>query len=270
MNMKTIALGVISVATLSLLPSCGKLKEKKDMTTCKDQNQMESLFDDIYKTVDEVSSSTSGIKTYSNGCIDTIIVDTTVTPKTILIDFGQDDCEGNDGRVRKGMLHVTYTGRYRDEGTVITITPENFSIDSYGIEGTKTIVNNGLNSDGRPYYSVNVNSTITAPNGEWTATCNSARTRTWQEGYSTPINIYDDVYYITGSASGVNRLGINYNMNIDEALVAKVGCSYLVQGVMSLVPEDGPTRVIDWGSGECNNGLTVTVGNQSYEVNGGN
>jgi hypothetical protein len=39
---------------------------------------------------------------------------------------------------------------------------------------------------------------------------------------------------------------------------------------MSIQPEEGVNRIIDWGSGECNNGFTVTVGNNEYEVNGGN
>jgi hypothetical protein len=59
-------------------------------------------------------------------------------------------------------------------------------------------------------------------------------------------------------------------MNIEEDLIAKVGCAWIVQGVMTLDPEEGATRTVDWGTGECNNGLTVTVGNHTYEVNGGN
>jgi hypothetical protein len=39
---------------------------------------------------------------------------------------------------------------------------------------------------------------------------------------------------------------------------------------MSIQPEEGANRIIDWGSGDCNNGFTVTVGNNDYEVNGGN
>lgn len=261
---------ILAISTSVLFASCGKWREKRDMTTSKDHNQIEGLLDDMFKTVDQISSETPGIKLFDNTCVDNIVIDTTTSPKSIMVDFGQDDCAGNDGRVRKGILRITYTGRYRTEGTVINVIPENFSIDGYSINGYKTIVNEGLNNQGQPHFSVAVEAQITAPNGEWTASWSGNRIRTWAEGYNTPINIWDDVYHISGSGQGVNRNGVSYDMNIDEDLIAKVGCSWLVQGVMSIQPEEGVNRVIDWGSGECNNGFTVTVGNNEYEVNGGN
>jgi hypothetical protein len=261
---------IFILSTTLLFVSCAKWRDKRDMTTSKDHNQIEGLFDDMFKTVDQISSETQGIKLFDNTCVDNIVIDTNSSPKTIMVDFGQDDCAGNDGRVRKGILYITYTGRYRTEGTVITVNPQNFSIDGYTINGTKTIVNQGLNANSQPTFSVTVEAQITAPNGEWTASWNGTRTRTWTEGYNTPINIWDDVYHITGNGTGVNRNGISYTMNIEEDLVAKVGCAWIVQGVMTLDPEEGATRTVDWGTGECNNGLTVTVGNHTYEVNGGN
>lgn len=261
---------IFSVSAAMLLMSCGKWREKRDMTTSKDHNQIEGLLDDMFKTVDQISSETPGIKLFDNSCVDNIVIDTTSAIKSIMVDFGQDDCASNDGRVRKGILNITYTGRYRTEGTVITITPENFSIDGYSINGYKTLVNEGLNNDGQPFFTVNVEAQITAPNGEWTASWSGDRIRTWVAGYDTPINIWDDVYHISGSGQGVNRNGVSYVMNIDEDLIAKVGCSWLVQGVMSIQPEEGANRIINWGSGDCNNGFTVTVGNNDYEVNGGN
>lgn len=261
---------IFTVVIALFMASCGKWREKRDMTTSKDHNQVEGLLDDMFKTVDQISSETPGIKLFDNTCVDNIIIDTTASPKTIMVDFGQDDCAGNDGHVRKGILHISYTGRYRTEGTVITVTPENFSIDGYSINGSKTLVNEGLNNAGQPFFTVTVEAQITAPNGEWTASWSGDRIRTWTDGYNTPINIWDDVYHINGSGQGVNRNGVSYEMNIEEDLVAKVGCAWLVQGVISIQPEEGANRSIDWGSGDCNNGFTVSVGNNQYEVNGGN
>ena len=264
-----LAVGFSTVIILTI-SSCGKWRERRDMTTCKDQNQIEGLFDDMYKVVDEAAGSTTGIKTLSFGCVDTIIIDTTANPKTMMIDFGQDNCIGNDGRIRKGQLFVTFTGRYRTPGTIITITPSNFSIDGYNIIGTKTITNEGLNSVGQHYFTVEVEAQVVAPNNEWTTSWSGNRTRTWVEGFNTLLNPNDDVYQITGSGSGINRNGISFTMNIDEALVAKVSCPWLVQGEMNITPEEGSTKIINWGSGECNNGLTVVSNGNVYEINGGN
>jgi hypothetical protein len=252
------------------LSGCGKWRDNRNTTIIKDQNIIEGLFDDMFKIVDQASNSTAGIKTLDDPCIDAITVDTSSSPKVMVIDYGTDDCASNDGRVRKGILTITYTGRYRTPGTIITVSPENFSIDGYAINGSKTIVNEGLNTLGQPYFSVTVSASITAPNNEWAATWNGNRTRTWTEGYNTILNVFDDVYEITGGGTGINRNNVAYTMTIDEPIVAKVGCSWIVQGIMTIDPEEGQNRVIDWGSGECNNGLTVTVGNNDYEVNGGN
>ena len=91
---------IFSVSAAVLLMSCGKWREKRDMTTSKDHNQIEGLLDDMFKTVDQISSETPGIKLFDNSCVDNIVIDTTSAIKSIMVDFGQDDCASNDGRVR--------------------------------------------------------------------------------------------------------------------------------------------------------------------------
>jgi hypothetical protein len=133
---------LVTFAIAALIVSCRK--EKRDTlgsSISTDNNTAENLFSDMFKVVDEVSLNTAGIREDLIGCIDTIIVDTTSNPKTVLIDFGNNDCTGNDGRVRKGKLNITYTGRYREEGTVITITPENYTVNGHLVQGQKTITN---------------------------------------------------------------------------------------------------------------------------------
>ncbi len=262
---------IASMALLSLLiTSCGKWRERRDMTTCKDQNQIEGLFDDMYKIVDNAAGSTAGIKLLDMQCVDTLLIDTTSNPKSMLIDFGQDDCIGSDGRIRKGQLYVTFTGRYRTPGTIITITPSSYSVDGYSIIGTKTITNEGFNINNQPYFTVNVEAQVIAPNNEWTTSWSGARTRVWTAGYNTLLNPYDDVYEITGSGSGINRNGIPFTMTIDEALVAKMDCPWIVQGEMTITPDEGSEKIINWGSGECNNGMTVVVNGNLFTINGGN
>ena len=140
----TFAFLFIALATLVI--SCRK--EKRDTLgsgISTDNNTAENLFSDMFKVVDNVSLNTPGIREDLIGCIDTVIIDTVSNPKTILIDFGTDDCEGNDTRVRKGKLRVKYTGRYREVGTVITIIPENYSVNGNAIQGEKRIENLGFN-----------------------------------------------------------------------------------------------------------------------------
>jgi hypothetical protein len=257
---------ILFLALSTLAISCRK--ERRDTlgsSISTDNNTAENLFSDMFKVVNDVSLNTEGIREDIIGCIDTIIVDTTSNPKMVLIDFGDSDCTGNDGRIRKGKLHITYTGRYREVGTVITITPENYTVNGHLIEGQKTIENLGLNANGKLHYSVTASGTITAAGNAWTITWQTYRTRTWVEGQSTPT-LLDDVYEITGYGNGENRNGVPYTSNITQPLRAEIGCPWIVSGAITIEPEDYATRYIDFGDGECNSAFTLTVNGQEYQL----
>jgi hypothetical protein len=86
---------------------------------------------------------------------------------------------------------------------------------------------------------------------------------------STTTTPWDDAYEITGSASGINRNDVAYTMTITQALRAEIGCPWLVSGIISISPEGGDERVVDFGSGDCNNGFTVTVGDETTSYGSG-
>ncbi|MCC6599511.1 MAG: hypothetical protein IT223_02435 [Crocinitomicaceae bacterium] len=267
--MKRIAL-ILLPSALVLLFSCKKDKEKVfDNTSTRDNAIAENIFSDVFKVVDEVSSETDGIRGDGIGCIDNIVVDTASWPRTVLIDFGDDYCTGVDGRVRNGQLLISYTGRYRDEGTVITITPSGYTVDGYLVQGTKVITNLGLNSNGQIHYSVHVEGSVTAPGNAYDITTISDRIRTWIGGSST-LSIWDDVYEVTGTASGTNRFDEPYHLVITQPLRIEIGCQWIVSGKLTLTPDDGTPRFINFGSGQCNQGFTVTINGNEYPINGGN
>jgi len=236
--------------------------EMKASTVGIDNSTAENMFTDMFNVVDNVSSSTPGIREEEFGCIDTIVVDSTGFPRTVVIDFGNDYCIGNDGRVRNGQIHVTYTGRYRETGTIITMTTANYSVNGYRVEGVHTVTNLGTTIQGQLVYSVEVNGEITSPDSSWSTTWQSNRTRTWIEGQSTPT-IWDDVYSITGTTSGINRNDIYFDASIMVPLRAEVSCRWIVSGAVMIQPEGMAIRIVDFGNGECNNGITVTVNGQA-------
>ena len=112
---------------------------------------------------------------------------------------------------------------------------------------------------------------ITLTNGKITFTDGTTytrtveRTRTWVEGYDTPFYIWDDVYTLEGVATGVNRRGYTYTHQITSALMFKLSCRWLVQGVIDLTVGD-KQATIDYGNGDCDNIAYVTVNGKTYEV----
>ena len=255
---------VLVIGVLAGIVSCREKEQKQwDNSSANDSATAENYFNDLFKAVDDVAGATEGIREYEMGCIDTVIVDTLSNPKTLLIDFGQDNCVGQDGRIRKGQIYVTFTGKYRDEGTIITITPMDYSVNGYLVEGTKTVTNMGLNTNNDPYFDVEVEGSVTAPANAYTVEWTSHRTRTWVGGSNT-LTIWDDTYEITGNGSGVNRYGNPFTAEIINALRIEIGCPWIVAGSIAVTPQDGAERLIDFGNGNCNNGFSVTVNGQVY------
>ncbi len=185
-------------------------------------------------------------------------------PNTMTIDFGT-GCIGYLGIERSGKVMATFTGPYKEEGTVITIVPEDYHVNGNLVEGTKTITNIGLNDAGNITFTVIVvDGKITLEDGsaiEWDA----EREREWLEGDET-LEIGDDVYLITGGSTGVNREDIPFTETITTELRVELDCRYIVSGVREITPEGIETRIVDYGDGDCDNLITVTIGGSTFEI----
>ncbi|HEY2727070.1 MAG TPA: hypothetical protein VGI61_07860, partial [Parafilimonas sp.] len=132
-----------------------------------------------------------------------VSIDNISNPHRLIIDFGTANCLCLDGKYRRGKILVAYTGLYRDSGSTHTISFDNYYVNNYKVDGTQTVINNGLNIGGNITFSIQVNSTITDTSGN-TLTYTSERTREWVAGEGTNgiLGWHDDVYSITGTASG--------------------------------------------------------------------
>ena len=260
--MKQLAyLSLIALALVACRKNEADSPVDRDYTAAVDNNRAEAYFNDA------LAQSDAANKDGELPCAVSITFDTTATPRTMLIDFGTSNCLGNDGRNRRGRLLVTYTGPYRAPGTVITITPQDYYVNDHHVQGSKVVTNVGTNGDGQPYFTVNVNGTVTAPDGSWTSTHSYQRTRTWIAGSST-LALLDDVYLISGGGSGVNRNGIPFSMLITTPLRVEIGCPHIVSGVMQITPGSLGVRTVDFGNGACDDQATVTVNGITFNIGG--
>lgn len=254
--------------TTLIFAACSK-NENPETTTAIDNGIAETHFNDLQAVVNSsaTESGFAGLTTPDNTANKTGDSDCpTITfsepfgtfPNTMTIDFGA-GCTSYFGVERSGKIIATFTGLYKDEGTVITIDPEDYYVNGTHVEGNKTVTNLGLNDAGNLHFSVIVSDAlVTLPDGsniEWA----SSKDREWIEGVETS-EIHDDVYMITGNAEGINRLDIPFTMVILEALRKELDCHWVVSGVVEVSPEGEDSRTIDYGDGECDNEATLTVG----------
>jgi hypothetical protein len=277
MKTNRIILATVLLATAAFVfTGCRREEEDTDTSASGDNALAESTFNDVTNISDEAGYNGS-LSNYRSGdnegvlsACATITVDSlnTADQDTIHINFGTTNCTGNDGRNRRGEIIVYYTGRYRDSASVHTITFNNYYVNDNQVLGTKTVTNLGHNSAGHLVYDIDVNGSIVLANNEGTITWNSQRQREWVSGEGT-MTWGDDMYSITGTATGTGANGNSYTMNITSPLIRNMalGCRrHFVQGTFELTPSNKPMRTVDFGSGACDDVATVTINNNTYTI----
>jgi hypothetical protein len=273
-TMKKFVFGVFTLLLMVSFMSCEKDKNDADAAEkdlARNDASAELYFDEIGDIADEAYGiATGNLKSTDNmirrlGPCATVTLDTTVMPRVLTIDFGEENCLCNDGKWRRGKIIVTFTGRYHQPGTVITHTMENYHVNDNHIEGTRVMSNLGPNANGQPEYSTVVNGSITFSATGVVVSWESDHLRTWIEGYDTP-EWYDNVFLISGSGSHSNSNGGGYSRTITEPLRREASCSNIVSGIVETVPVNRPTRILDYGDGTCDNIATLTIGENTYII----
>ena len=178
--------------------------------------------------------------------------------KTLVIDFGTANCLCRDDLWRRGKIIVIYNGKYPEVNSGYTITLENYYVQDMKVYGTKTVTFLAL-------FKVRIkveNAGIVTPTGTIKWECYRTIEKLW--GQLTPKTLWDDVYSITGNASGVNREGTAFTVNIDKALKKALICQKkdFISGIITIQNDKGNTLTVDYdanGDEACNKLAKVTV-----------
>lgn len=187
----------------------------------------------------------------------------TLSSGRITIDFGT-GCTDPRGNTRKGKLVLDYSnGPAGTAGFTVVTTPDGYSINGVTLEGTRTIELLSISQ-------TSVVHEITVDNGK--ATWPDGQISTRESSFTREINFEEQAVYLDGSASGTNRRGKSYSMNINETLVYKRSC-VLSEGIYMAVAgiksfgSEGRQLTIDYGDGACDRAVTIAVGDASSSVN---
>ena len=184
------------------------------------------------------------------------------TNKTLTIDFGPTNCLCADGRYRRGKILVRFTTDVNRRTAGAVVTRVDYFVNDNQHTATRTFTDIGNGS-----FTVEVTnaSIIRANNGgthSWTANWTFTRTA----GFGTP-QVADDVYSVTGSATGTNRKNVGYTTTIQSALIKRADCpKYFVQGTMAITNTNSKVMTLDYGTGTCDNVATVTVNGRTRTI----
>ncbi len=268
-------------ATVSMIFTACKKKENTDVvdtdTGGAAENALaEGTFNDASNIADQAAGGSlssylgannndSGERGLLSACA-TITRDTVSVPHTFTVDFGSTNCLCGDGRYRRGQVLVSYSGHYRDSASMHSITFANYFVNNNQVTGTHSVTNMGKNSNHNLYFNISINASVIKANNGGTITYTSTRVREWVAGANT-IVWNDDVYSITGTASGSHSNGHSYTATITSALKIHLNCHWIEAGVMEIVPSGKPMRIIDFGTdGNCDNLATCTINGTVYNI----
>lgn len=219
---------------------------------------------------EEIIAGVDGTDTVPSCVIVTIIrlSPPAVFPVKVIIDFGS-GCTGRDGRVRKGKIITTYTGRLVVPGSVAETTFDGYYVNAIKVEGLHRVENKSTSQQWIFNTSVR-NGKLTKPNGNYTQ-WNNTRTITQIEGNGTPLFPLDDVFSIKGESSGtVKRDTALYQWAArtlpDHPLIKRFACRWIVKGRIAIRRSNSDVAVIDYGSGLCDNKATITINGVVHEI----
>ena len=233
----------------------------------------EQVFNDVGRIVEGAFSDDGINKSYPTY---TFIDDDTLNADTLIINFGPVDIlfPNPGGKLRKGKMNVTYTGRYHDSLTVITTTFDNYYVNNNLVQGERVVTNKGKNLSSNMWFTIAVNNaSINTPNG--TINWESDRIREWVNGQNTYSDISDDKYKITGSpgnlvtASGNGVNGNNFTMTITDTLNIDLGClpeCVIKSGTAKVSPNGYTDRIINYGDSICDCNIDVTINGTTYPI----
>ena len=272
-------LSILLISALWLMSSC----EEEERITLQDTQDIseEALTDSYFQDLDDMAGvaivsddATSGGRSAIGGrdiiiqddrfnCDGIIVrIEPTDTnpdrPKgRIEVDFGTSGCSDVRGNVRKGKVIFTYDGRRFLQGSSVVTTVEDYHINGIKLEGTRTITNQTGSTADAPTWNVKLENGRATFEDETFATRKSNITATWIRE-ANPVNdrlVID----VTSTASGTTRGGRSYEVSLVEPLEFKRFCSFAVKGIKRYLIDGEKEIIIDYGEGECDRSVTISV-----------
>ncbi|HEY8934918.1 MAG TPA: hypothetical protein VIM65_06835 [Cyclobacteriaceae bacterium] len=262
--------GFVAIALVGLVVSC---KDNDRLSGSDATNATsESLTDSYYDDSDDMAVNASDYAStarMATGYYDyRFCANPTLSGDTVWLEFNTvSGCIDKRGNVRKGTIRIIHTGGTpRTVGFKATITYLNYSINGIKLEGTRVI--ECVTPSANDVYDHTIN--LTDGKATWLS---DGSTATRAASFTREVNTADTTITILsgGQASGINRSGKSYTMDIIKSIVFKPSCAAInqihlpVQGTKLFKnTTTGKTLTIDYGNGDCDRSMTITVGRVSF------
>jgi hypothetical protein len=277
----------IRLAILGLaISTFGCKKDDKDPDTftadqevAVDGNRAETESEDVSGMEEDIMGrdinfgriATDSVFQYDNGCgTVTIIRKGNNSTGKVTIDFGA-GCVGKDGRTRKGKIEWTFTDRIRKPNAVIVTSFINYGVKKPGGEDFVMIDNASkkTTTNTSQVESVNTLNIKRDLDMKLNFSDGASFTQKGTKDIKLELNVlgnrWDNVHTVLAGSvvTGNDRRGRTYTWTATSDIVRKSACALQtiykpVSGILTIA-NDSKTKVIDFGNGNCDNEVTVTI-----------
>lgn len=186
-------------------------------------------------------------------------------PLSWTFSYTGEDCTDCFGNIKSGSVHVLLTDFWKNEGSSRTITFEDFSINGDKLEGTRNILNTGLNDLQNLTFERTCQDASYSKGDTATMSWESNRNVEMIAGNETFL-FADDEYMVSGGASGVNFDGKSFTVSITDDLYYTKCSLFPISGAITIEVEGESTIEINYGDGECDHLAEVTVDDVTTEI----
>lgn len=257
----TLALGLFSCKKTSSSTNNADVEATFELS--EDQAISDNLTEDSYDVMNEavegLGLSGSRERLISNNnllCANVTVTPASGFPRTITIDFGTGCTAPGSNITRRGIIQVVISDSLRLPGSTSVMTFQNYYVNGFKKEGTITWTNTSTPGT-RSWRREVVGGKITAPNGRYWLH-DGIKNVTQTAGVSTPRNLLDDEFSITGNGTTTNSNNVSRTHTILIPLVKKTICENIVSGRIRF---QGPnhTAVLDYGDGTCDRLAQISI-----------
>lgn len=279
--MKKLTFSIVLVAAVAIYFSGCKKFVHENIQAASNSTVAISTLNDVFEQLNAAVDSSLAMKTQTNWMMNgTLCTNVSLDmlgpsfPKTLTIDYGS-GCTGTDGVRRSGMITAIFDGEWSNENTTVNVTFTDYINGQYAVTGKDSITNIGMDAEGNPMFTETITD-VTFAWGNQTIKWNADLTRTWLEGDTTSFTtdttggtlglagLTDDVFGITGTASGNDSNTHPFSLEITSPLHLATACKYISEGMFIVSPTNFNNGEVDYGMGECDQQATLEVDGEVY------
>ncbi|MCX6180431.1 MAG: hypothetical protein NT150_00695 [Bacteroidetes bacterium] len=261
----------IAILFLTTLFSCKNNSTNNELNSCKDNALAEVIYLDIYMQsqlyldmfLKKQTPSDTNVKFITSANPNSISF-----PFTLTVSFGSEDVLGDDSKFRRGDLVLKVNSLAYDNTLLslkeVAVSFTDFYLDHSNVLGTFTITNKGLNGKNNYTFDLDTKAGIII-NSNGTMSWESAKVLELTAGASTPNNILDDTYSLTGNVTGKDFKGTDFKATISTAMMVDPNCKWFIKtGKMSVEPNQLDVRNLDYGTGTCTGQVSVQIKEEAF------